>query len=203
MAGLDILLAESLRTIIEQNLGKSTYEKINNRLEERYGIDVVEAIKDFYKIDATLREFFGSGADEIERNFLNDFISLGPSNKDTTWITIHNQSLANLILESIGNPDKRVILNNSMQQPQIILNIIKKCNLPKSSGYRMIKELVNEGFLTKRGFSIANDGRRLYKYISLFKDVKIDIQEKKILVKIQINKDFIKNSLIANMIINQ
>lgn len=202
MAGFDNLLAESLQSVIEQKLGKQAFEKIKQRLEERYETSVVDAIRDFHKMDATLREFFGGGADEIERDFLGNFISFGQSQNNKVWITIHDQSLARLILESFGDPDKRIILESSMGQPRVILDILQNSNLPKSSGYRIIKELIKDGLLTEQGFTFVNDGRKINKYTSLFDNIKIDIQGKKTLVKVQINKEFIKQSLIANTILS-
>ncbi|MGI0023320.1 MAG: transcriptional regulator, partial [Nitrososphaeraceae archaeon] len=76
MSALDNLLANSLEELILKKLGGKTYQQIKKRLEEHYGISVLEAIRDFQKMDATLREFFGAGADEIEKDFLNDFVSL-------------------------------------------------------------------------------------------------------------------------------
>ena len=202
MGSLDNLLAESLNTVIETKLGKVTYEKIKDRLDERYGITVLESIKDFYKMDSTLREFFGPGADQIEKDFLSNFISFGSSSKDRSWITIHDQSLAKSILESFGDKDKKIILENSMREPQVILDILNNSNLPKSSGYRMIKELITDGFLTEKGYSSAIDGRRVTTYVSLFENIKIDIQKNKTVVKVEINKDFIKDSFIVSLIKN-
>ena len=54
---LDNLLAPSLRQSIEVNLGKSTLNKIEQRLMERHGMGIVQAIKDFHKFDSVLREF--------------------------------------------------------------------------------------------------------------------------------------------------
>ena len=56
----------SLRKQIEGNLGVEKLEKIEQRLIERHGINMVQAVKDFYKLDSVLREFFGANADEIE-----------------------------------------------------------------------------------------------------------------------------------------
>ncbi len=68
--GLDNLLVNSLRASIENNLGKETLNKIEQRLMERHGLGLVQAIKDFHKLDSVLREFFGAGADGLEQKFL-------------------------------------------------------------------------------------------------------------------------------------
>ncbi len=70
--GLDNLLVPSLRKTIEENLGKKTLNKIEQRLVERHGMNLVQAIKEFSKFDSVLREFFGPGADGLESKFLEN-----------------------------------------------------------------------------------------------------------------------------------
>ena len=197
-SGLDNLLADSLHSVIKDNLGEPVYKKIENRLQERYKITVLDSIRDFNKMDATLREFFQDGADQIEKRFLNDFISIEPiSAKNKAWITIHDQSLANLILASFSDSDKRKILNNLlMREPTLISDIVKKCNLKKSTGYRRVKELVDSGLLSESGYALASDGRKMNKYVSLFENIKVDIIGDKIDLKVQINNDLLKKSQI-------
>jgi len=201
MNALDNLLANALSTMIEAKLGKITVNKIEKRLKERYNIEIIDAIRDFQKMDATLREFFGPGADEIEKDFLTDFISLDKTKKENSWLTIENQKLASFILESFGDPDKKRILEASLSQPNVILGILENCNMPKSSGYRVIKELIDDGLLTEEGFSTTRDGKKVNKYTSIFENIKIDIQgpEQKIIVKVQINEKFIRESFLIKL----
>ena len=55
--------SESLR----YNLGRRVMEQIEKRLMEKYNVTLEEGIADFSKIDLVLREFYGTGADGIER----------------------------------------------------------------------------------------------------------------------------------------
>jgi len=200
-SGLDNLLADSLHSIIKDNLGEPVYKKIERRLQERYNITVLESIRDFSKMDATLRELFQEGADEIEKKFLNNFISIEQlSSRNKTWITIHDQSLVNLIMASFSDSDKRKILNNLLlKEPKMISDIVKICNLTKSTGYRMIKELVDTGLLTETGYSLASDGRKMNKYVSLFENIQVNIKGGKIDLMVQINNDFLKQSQIIQI----
>jgi len=197
-SGLDNLLADSLHSVIKDNLGEPVYKKIESRLQDRYKITVLESIRDFSKMDATLRELFQEGADEIEKKFLNNFISIEPApSKNKTWITIHDQSLANLIMASFSDSDKRKILNNLLlKEPTLISDIVKMCNLTKSTGYRMIKELTNNGLLTEIGYSLTSDGRKMNKYVSLFENMQVNVVGGKLDLKVQINNDFLKQSQI-------
>jgi len=73
---LDNLIVPSLRRTIEENLGVKTLNKIEQRLIERHGINLAQSIKEFYKFDSVLREFFGAGADGLETKFLNEIVEL-------------------------------------------------------------------------------------------------------------------------------
>ncbi len=206
MSALDSLLAESLSSMIVQKLGKKTVTQIEKRLKERYGITVIDAVRDFQKLDATLREFFGPGADEMEKDFLNDFVTLDKSSKRTkSWIVIEDQKLAKLILESFGDPDKKLILDSSLLQPNVILDILNQCNMPKSTGYRVVRDLIKQGLMTEKGFSTTTDGKKVSKYTALFENIKIDIQgpDRKVVVKVQINEDFLQQSYVMKIVQGQ
>lgn len=68
------VLTPSLRKYIEDNLGKLTLNKIENRLIEKYGVGLSQAIKEFSKLDDVLKEIFGMGAIELESRFVQNNI---------------------------------------------------------------------------------------------------------------------------------
>ena len=87
--GLDNLLVPSLRRSIEENLGKESLNKIEQRLMERHGLGLVQAIKNFNKLDSVLREFFGAGADGLEQKFLQEIIDVENSKpSESNWVNI-------------------------------------------------------------------------------------------------------------------
>ena len=75
-SALDRLLGQTLESMIREKLGQKTCEKIEVRLRQRYNLDLAASINDFYTLDATLREFFSSGADAIEEDFANRLTAL-------------------------------------------------------------------------------------------------------------------------------
>jgi hypothetical protein len=174
-SALDRLLAQALESTIREKLGEKTCEKIEERLLQRYNLDLAGSIKDFYKVDATLREFFSSGADAIEEEFADHLISINTPAKGRPWITIENRELAELILETYGDKDKRIILEVAFMQPSAIPDILAAARIPESSGYGLIKQLVENGLLTEQGYAKTSDGERVNKYTGLFERVKIEI----------------------------
>lgn len=199
--GIDNLLVPSMRKTIEENLGKKTLNKIEQRLIERHGMSLVQAIKDFYKFDSVLREFFGAGADGLETKFLRKIVELEKvKNSKTEWITIQDQELARIFLESVGDPDKKAILNSVLDKPHIVADILKNCKIPQTSGYRKINSLIKDGLLTPNGQSVTSDGKKVTKYETLFKNINIEIEKNYVKVKVQMKKNTIENSSILQVV---
>ena len=200
-SGIDSLLVPSMKKTIEQNLGKKTLDKIEQRLVERHGISLVQAIKDFYKFDSVLREFFGAGADGLETKFLQKIVELEKvKNSKTEWITIRDQELAKIFLESFGDPDKKAILNSVLDKSHIVSDILKNCKIPQTSGYRKINSLIKDGLLSPNGHSVTTDGKKVVKYETLFRNINIEIEKNSVKVKVQMKKNTIENSSILNVI---
>jgi hypothetical protein len=174
-SALDRLLGQTLESMIREKLGQKTCEKIEVRLRQRYNLDLAASINDFYTLDATLREFFSSGADAIEEDFANNLISVNTPAKGRRWILIQNSELAELILASYGDKDKRLILEVAFTKPSIIQDILEATQIPKSTGYRLINQLVENGLLTEQGYAESSDGKKVNKYTALFERVKIEI----------------------------
>ncbi len=198
---LDNLLVPSLRKIIEENLGRKTLIKIEQRLVERHGIGLAESIKEFYKFDSVLREFFGAGADGLETKFLNRIVDVErtPANK-SEWITIHDQELAKIFLESFGDPDKKCIMNRVLDTSQIVSDILQGCKIAQTSGYRTINALIKSGLLVPNGKAVTSDGKKVTKYETLFQNVNIEIEKNSVRVRVQIKKKSLENSSILQVI---
>lgn len=202
VAALDRLLAQAMESMIREKLGQKTCEKIEGRLEQRYNLTLAESIKDFYTLDATLREFFGAGADGIEEDFANKLISINTGAKGRQWITIENKELAHLILEAYGDRERRLILETAFKQPAVILDILEACNIPKSSGYRIINQLVEDGLLTEEGFAESTDGKKVNKYTALFEKVRIDIDTKGVVVQVLLRENILNESQIVKILLH-
>lgn len=198
---LDNLLAPSLRKSIEKNLGKSTLNKIEQRLMERHGVGIVQAIKDFYKFDSVLREFFGAGADGLETKFLQNIIDLKQQKKGIdNWITVQDQDLAKLFLDSFADEDKKAIIVAVMDESFIVADILQHCKIPQTSGYRKINQLIDAGLLISNGYDVSTDGKKIKKYETIFDNIKMDIDKNSVVVKVQLKKNSSSQSSILQVI---
>ncbi len=199
--GLDNLLVSSLRKSVEENLGKQSLHKIEQRLMERHGLGLVQSIKDFHKLDSVLREFFGAGADGLEQKFLKNIVNIEKSKRSySNWVTLKDQELSKTFLESFADPDKKVIIGSVMDESLIISDIIEKCQIPQTSGYRKINSLINNGLLVSSGFELAQDGKKVKKYETIFDNVIMDIVKNIVTVKIQLKKSLLDESSILQTV---
>ena len=197
MNPFDRFLANALETVIKEELGQRTFKKIEKRIQEKYDLKIIDAIKNFHEIDAVLREDFGKGADNIEKKIIEKIIG-NSREKKNSWITIYDQKLASIILESFGDPEKKKILEYSFLQPNPIMKVVEYCNIPKTSGYRLTNELIKNGLLVETSFETTKEGKRIGKYTALFNQVKINIGRNILHVQVLMNHDFIKTSNIIN-----
>jgi hypothetical protein len=196
---LDSLLAPALRKSIEDNLGKVTMNKIEQRLMERHGVGVVQAIKEFSKLDSVLREFFGPGAEGLESRFIQNIIKLESSKKESdNWIVLKDQILAKTVLESFADEEKKSILESVMNDSLAIADILDKCKISQSSGHEKISYLIENGLLVSNGD--VSDGENIRKYQTAFSNVKMDIEKKSMVVKIQLKKIQLQESAILQVI---
>ncbi len=199
--GLDNLLVNSLRKSIEENLGKDTLHKIEQRLLERHGLGLVQAIKDFHKLDSVLREFFGAGADELEQKFLKNIVNIEKSKQShSNWIRIKDPELSKVFLESFADSDKRLIIGSVMNESLIISDITKKCQIPQTSGYRKINFLINNGLLVSNGFELTQEGKKVKKYETIIDNVIMEIIKNSVSVKIQLKKSLLNESSILQTV---
>lgn len=198
--GIDNLLVPSLRKQIEENLGVEKLKKIEQRLIERHGMNMVQAVKDFHKLDSVLREFFGVNADEIETKSLLKVIELERTEKKEEWITIQDQELSKIFLDTLGDKDKKKILGTVLNKSLIVSDILKESKIPQTSGYRKINSMILNGILISNGFELSKDNKKIKKYETVFQNIKMDIQENGMIVKIQLKKHLLTNSVIFQII---
>lgn len=203
MTEVDQLFASAFEKTIQENLGNTTFQSIQNRLFEKYGMSITESIKDFEKLDSVLTEFFGSGAKGLEKKFLDSICSI-KSDKDKVEkrFTILNSSINQSIIKAFSDDEMSKILNASIGEPWTISEILEKLDIPKTSGYRKINLLIKEGLLIKSGQEFTENRRTINKYKSLFDNVNIDFNNK-VTVNVQFTPEVVLNSSILQTIYNK
>ena len=200
MGGIDALFASSLEKIILENLGESTFKKIQDRLFEKFGISMTTAMAEFEKIDSVLREFFGAGAEGLEKKFLENICSItSKQNEAEMKFTISDLTISKKIIDAFGDEEMSKILNSSIGEPWTILEMVEKLNIPKTSGYRKAHMLIDAGLLVPVGYEFTANRRRIEKYKSLFDNVQIDFN-RNVVVNVQFTPEIAEKSSVLKTV---
>ena len=110
------------------------------------------------------------------------------------WIALEDSKLVELILRSVGDEDKKEIINIVMNQPHTIAEIVEISKLPQTSGYRKTNSLIDDGILIPREYIIAHDGKRIAKYQTVFETLLIALEKNKVVLCILASQEFMKQS---------
>lgn len=199
MVGFDHLLASSLNEIVKTHLGSKAVKKIEDRLFEKFGMSLTQAIEEFDKLDLVLREFFGKGADGIEKKIFENVFQTKSKKSKGNWHTITDSQINSKILQAFGDPEKKKILESVSDSPKIIADILQECEIPQTSGYRKINGLIDDGLLTVAEI-IVKDNKKINKYVCVFSNVKINIEKNNVVIDVQLTEDQQKTSTILQII---
>jgi DNA-binding transcriptional ArsR family regulator len=146
-------------------------------------------------LNTILQESFGGGREQPRKQFLEDFFNTQePRTKNSKWITIQHPDVAKLILASLGNEDKKNILNSVLDEPRTFMEILEITDLPPSSAYRKICTLIDNGLLIDIYSDINSDGKRKIKYKSIFQNIEINIEKNRVIIKILLTKESVEKS---------
>lgn len=181
------MFAMTLNKVIKEKLGGKTVKKVESRLFEKYGLSLTQGIEEFEKFDLVLREIFGKGTDGIEKKLFEHIFQTKQTSSKEKWYTLSDSHLTSVILQSYGDPEKKNILESVSVTPKIIADILEKCDLPRTSGYRKVNSLIDDGLLTQSGF-ITSDYKRINKYVRVFKNLKINIDKSHVTIDVQLSK---------------
>jgi hypothetical protein len=111
---------------------------------------------------------------------------LTTSNRE--WIEIKDPAIVDLILDNYGDQFSRRILQHVTLTPMTSSDILRLCGIPQTSGYRKILAMIDNHLLTPFDTAIGKrNGRITNRYISTFRNIQIEINEKIITVRARLN----------------
>ncbi|MEM3064276.1 MAG: hypothetical protein QW177_02780 [Candidatus Nitrosotenuis sp.] len=197
MNSLDILLNKAILQSIQDAMDKEKLRRIEVHLHE-HGLTVSEMLSRFGELRKNLFEFehdFKKIEDMILKNFLTTEEQLSE-----TWLVIGNRALTELVLKTFADEDKKMILDFTRNKPETIPRILSLCNLPNTSGYRKVKQLIDDGFVIPTGMSETFEGRRALLYKSIIQKAQVYINKNEITAKILVPKEILYSSLIVKTV---
>lgn len=198
MNGLDILLNKAILQSIQNELDVNKLKRIEEQLQEQ-GFDISEIVSKIEQVKNTLFEFehdFKKIEDKVLRNFL-----AVENDRFETWLVIKNRFLTELILKTFADEDKKKIIDLTRNNSETIPKILSLCDLPNTSGYRKVRQLIDDGFVMPVGMAETFEGRRALLYRSIIQKIQININKNEITARVLVPKESINSSQIVNTII--
>ena len=110
-----------------------------------------------------------------------------------------------MILKTYADGDKKMILDFTRDKSETVPRILSLCNLPNTSGYRKMNQLIDEGFVVPVGLAESFEGKRAILYKSLIQKIQITINKDNVLTAILVPKEILRSSQVINtvLLINQ
>jgi len=200
---LDKIISQSIKDVLEEDMGLRTYKKIEEEMWDTLGISMIEASQDFKKLDLVLRKFFGNNVTKIEKRMFRKIIESDKKSTEPGMFLIKDKEIGQTIFESYGDSIKKRMLNVLLADARSIPQAISDLALPQASVYRRAKELIKDGLITMVGHTNTSDGRKVNEYETTFSRTKFDVKEEGLHVSIKLQNKFLKDSFVANIILNE
>ncbi len=186
------LLENTFVSILLKSLGEQSVQVIKQRLFEKYGISLYQAVNEEYGklLDVLKENFTEGGANNIEKQFRAAIINLHSkvTASKAEDLIVSKPSVVNRIMKYLGDSDMILILNDVIDKPKLISEILDSCKLPQTSGYRKTNKLVDAGLLVISGYDIGTDGRQIFRYTTSFDAIVVFIEGKKSKIRIKPKK---------------
>jgi hypothetical protein len=198
MNELDGFLFKSILQSIKNELNNEKLARIEQRLQQEHGIKFSDFFSRFEKIRESLLGF-EEDLRQIEDKVLRNFLTV-ETNHAERWLVIINKYLTELVLKTFADEDKKLILDLTRDNAETIPSILVRCNLPNTSGYRKMNQLIDDGFVVPVGLAESFEGKRAILYKSIIRKLQLIINKNEIVARILVPKDLLVSSQIVKTI---
>jgi predicted transcriptional regulator len=104
-----------------------------------------------------------------------------------------SERLKQAILAALADIDMVKILDCAMFKDKCVNDIIKECDIPHTTAYRKIKDLLDQGLLVCTRMEFTEDGKKFSLFKSVFKLLNIKYEYNNLVVEGEYNIDPIEN----------
>ena len=82
-----------------------------------------------------------------------------------------DSNLKKAILKALSDEYSRTIMNYTIEQPKSVVEIVKECDIPMTTAYRRVNELVENKILKITGSVVTDDGKKYFLYQNRLKSI--------------------------------
>lgn len=105
------------------------------------------------------------------------------------WIKIEDRGMAYTIISAYSDPVTAKILESIKEKPLIISEIIERTNLPQTTTYRKINELIHSKIIQSVGLFLNKDNKRVHSFATVIKHVRVYFEENEIIMFVNVGKN--------------
>ena len=104
---------------------------------------------------------------------------------------ITDEQAKDRVLKALADEYSRKMLNASIQHARSVVELSREQNIPMSSAYRRVHEMIEAGLITVERSVVTDDGKRYDLYRSTVKDVSIRFGPGRVEIELTPNEDVI------------
>jgi hypothetical protein len=102
---------------------------------------------------------------------------------------IENETVKNALRRALADEEASRILASTISKPKSVVELIKECNLPHTSAYRLVSELKEGGLLVIERMVLTKDGKKYALYRSTFRSMTVRFDGGQVQVEADVNRD--------------
>jgi len=201
MGGIDRLISNALSVEIKKKMDLDMLKKVERELFLDYGMSIKLSIEHFHKFTNVLKRNTHIDVKKFEIDCINKIIKV-KKRDDKYNVIVVNTFLADLILELFSEPETRKIISSLLENEYTIPEILKESNVPKTSGYRKVENLIINGLIIESG-KVLSESKKISKLQSVFHEIKLDIKKEKIIVSGIVSQKMFEKSTSMKSIIEE
>ena len=199
MGGIDRLMSDVLSKEIKKKLDLDILKKVERELFLEHGMSIKLSIEHFQKFINALKKTSNIDIKKFEKDCINKIIKV-KKRDDKYNVIIHNIIMTDLILELFSESETRKIISSLLENEYTITQILKESKVPKTSGYRKIKNLILNGIIIESG-KVLSESKKIFKLQCVFQEIKLDIKKEKITITGIVSKKMFEKSTSMKSII--
>jgi len=198
LAGIDRFLASELSNEFKDKLEKNELQKLERRLFMDEGMSIKLAMEHFNKFHKKLKQIQLQNPINFEKKCLQNLCKFKKKDNSFT-VKILNNELIQKVIENFGDQETRLMLQSIMSEAHTTPEILKISNVPKTSAYRKIENLILNGLIVEDS-KIKSESKKISKYVCVFEQLSIRF-DKSTSVDARLTKDHVQKSTILKKLV--
>ncbi|MDA4113755.1 MAG: hypothetical protein OK474_06890 [Thaumarchaeota archaeon] len=102
---------------------------------------------------------------------------------------IEDKVLKNALLKALADEEACRIMGSTASRSKSVVDLIRECNLPHTSAYRLVNEMKENGLLVIDRMVLTDDGKKYAMYRSTFSNITVTFDRGEIELEVRTNKE--------------